>query len=191
MQSKTFVPIAFVLGLLTLTWARVLADPAVPEGFGPWQTAQVGKFMTLRIPGKLKAESLDLDAETKKKNESVENYSLDNANSDDYFCMVTYTTYKKGIVLDLEGGAQGYIGSLQKNSSISNFKFNKKYIHRFKLKGVILNGTFTMNGKDGTFQWISFVKKNRHWAVSVFDITKTRLPEVTKAIFDSIQIKAD
>jgi hypothetical protein len=59
------------------------------------------------------------------------------------------------------------------------------------MKGILLTGSFKSQGKDVTFQSILFVKKNTAWSVMIVDATEKKSPEITNAIINSIQIKAN
>lgn len=184
-----FLRLSIILGIFSILPAAVPADPAVPEGFGQWQRVKVGDFMTVKIPGKFNVTSIDHDAETTKKILSEVHYELDNSNSDDYYCLVGFLTYNKGYVTNLDGWADGFSNGLKDNSSVSDFKAQRKTVHRSKTKGILVTGSYVLGGKQCTFQALGLAHGNLLWEVMISDSTDKQLTAVTKAIMDSVQIK--
>lgn len=188
MKSKLFAVIAFVLGTSSLAFAA--APLAPPSGFGAWQTAKVGDFMTVKVPGKFKVTSVELDSEVRKKIDLMETYTLDNVNANDYQCLVSYVIYNKGIMADLDGAAEGSITNMSKEASISDFKVEKKYIALPGAKGILITGTYKADGKKGVFRSEIFVKRNNLWMVITMDLTGDTMGKITTAILNSIAINA-
>ncbi len=193
MRAKKILKLAFILGAFFIGLGAVQAGPelpAIPAGFGPWQTASVGDFMTVKIPGKFKVSSLELDAEVRKKIDLMETYTLDNANGDDYQCLVSYIIYNKGIMADLDGAANGAINNMGQQTTISDFKAQKKYVDLPTAKGILVTGSYMSAGKKGMFYSIIYAKRNLLWMVVTMDTDGNKLYQVTRTIINSIQINA-
>lgn len=186
-KRSLLLTLIFALSLVGVTGGS--ADVAVPQGFGAWQSGKVGEYMTVQIPGKFKVMSLELTADIRKMIDSMETYTLDNADPDHYQCVVSYITYNKGIMGDLDGAAAGAVGNIKKDPAISDFRVDQKYITKFKMKGIVMSGSFMADHKLAQFNSVLFVKRNILWMVFIVDQTDKKLPTITKTILDSIKIK--
>ena len=188
MRTKRSLFLTVLLASFLMGMTSGFADPAVPQGFGPWQKVSVGDFMTIRIPGKFKVMSLEMSAEVRKMIDSMETYTLDNADPDHYQCVVSYITYNKGIMADLDGAANGAVDNIKKDPSISDMKVNKKYVTRSKMKGIAMSGSFMVDHKPAQFRSMLFIKRNILWMLFIVDQTDKKLPTITKTIVDSMTI---
>jgi len=190
MRVKKIVLLAVMLGIVNVALAAALVDPVLPKGFGPWQNAQVGEFMTVRVPGKFKGTSIELGPEVRQKIDSLENYNLENT-GDDYLCMVTNIIYNKGIMGDLDGAADGAINNMKKDPSITDMKVDRKYIKRFNINGILLTGKMMTGGKKATIETEIFIRRNVMWMIMILDSNEKKLTEISQAVIDSMLIKAE
>lgn len=184
---KSLLPAIF-LGALILSPSSLFADDAAKPVFGPWQKAQVGDYMTVTIPGKFKVTSVNLPEEIRKKIDLMETYTLENANSDEYQCLVTNVIYNKGIMGDLDGAAQGALANMKSQQGVSNFRSGQKKIQRFNMDGALLWGDFTADNQKAIFQAEIFIKRNIMWMVLIIDSSKQKYDKTTQQVFSTLNI---
>jgi hypothetical protein len=175
------------LGLLLFSVNAGFSAPA--KGLGPWQSAKVGDYMTLMVPGTLTGTSVDLPEKVRAVVDSMVTYSLGSDDSSPYQCLVTNCIYHKGIMGSVEGSATGAMNNMKSQPGTKDFQYTQKYIQRFGMKGIELDGSFSNDGKKAVFESDVFVERNILWMLIVIDATGQKdYSPVTQAIFKSLKI---
>jgi hypothetical protein len=168
------------------------APPKTPKEVlsKPWQRKQYGKYgLSIEMPSvTFISKSLPTDKDLQTYLESCEE-EQDSAAS----FMITIGTFKVNSSIEkasLEGGAEGYINGVKKAFGVTDFQCTEENVIKNSINGIIVSGTFKMNGTTTGFIYGIYTMGRICWNINVVNYSADDEvgKEVAKRIIGSIQI---
>jgi len=131
-----------------------------------WERYNFGRFgLSLEAPVKPEMVELAIPDEVKQQIKEMETFQY--APLKGFEMMVSSVLYSEGITASLEGAANGSLNEIVKKPGVSNFEFKDSPVTYNEVNGVLINGSFHLNGVFMRFSTVIYTRNSHMWQVLV------------------------
>lgn len=153
-----------------------------------WERYNFGRFgLSLEAPVKPEVVELAIPDEVKQQIKEMETFQY--APLKGFEMMVSSVLYSEGITASLEGAANGALNEIVNKPGVSNFEFKDSPVTYNEVNGVLINGSFHLNGVFMRFSTVIYTRNSHMWQVLVsWQDQDTNGKIAAERILDSVEI---